>query len=132
MAASAGWAPVGWVALGGALGSVARYALAAAIQRASGLAFPAGTFAVNALGCLAIGALMAAFLARGGPSDAQRAFFVTGVLGGFTTFSAFGWDTWQLLQRGLALQALLNAVGQLALGLAAVWAGFAGARAVAG
>lgn len=92
------------VALGGAVGSAARYALGLAVDRALGRAFPYDTLAVNALGCLAIG------LALPPTSSASpaRLLLVTGALGGFTTFSAFGAQTHALFQRGSTNLALAN------------------------
>jgi CrcB protein len=89
------------VALGGALGSLARWLLAGAVsQLAPALKFPLGTFTVNIIGCFAAG-LLAGLAERHGLFGAQaRLFLFTGVLGGFTTFSAFGLDMLQMLRRG--------------------------------
>ncbi len=111
------------VALGGALGSVARYGAGVALGRALGASFPWGTLAVNVLGCLLIGAVLHAADERGGISPATRLFVATGFLGGFTTFSAFGLET-VLLARGRdLLAASANVVANVGLGLAAVWLG---------
>ena len=113
------------VGLGGAAGSIARYLLgqwtAAAAPQA---AFPLGTFAVNVSGCLAVG-LLAGLAARhpGWLSPDLRALLLVGVLGGFTTFSAFGLETVQLARRGEWLLAGGYAGGSVLLGLAAVWLG---------
>ena len=120
------------VAVGGMIGASGRYALTLGLQRASlALAFPLGTLAVNALGCFLIGALFTHFEARGaaGPSNAWRLLLVTGVLGGFTTFSAFGLDTWLLWRDAGPARALLNVTLQLGVGIGAVLAGIAAARA---
>jgi len=112
------------VAVGGAFGSVLRYGMQSLVQRAAGGSFPAGTFAVNIIGCLIIGVL-AAWAA--GPTPLREEYGVglmVGVLGGFTTFSAFGLETFKLAserhQFGIALA---NVVMSCALGVAAVWLG---------
>lgn len=104
------------VAGGGALGSVCRYLLSILALRICGNGFPVGTLAVNVLGCLAAGVVAA----RVGPDSPWRIFLITGVLGGFTTFSAFGLETRALGTSGLA--ALYVALS-LGLGLGAVWLG---------
>lgn len=90
------------VMLGSAVGGGARLWLATAVARPLGTAFPWGTLAVNLLGCLAVGVLGALFAPPGRVHDAQslRVFLVVGVLGGFTTFSAFALDALLLVQRG--------------------------------
>lgn len=112
------------VALGGAAGSAARY-LVTSLAALAGAAprFPLGTLVVNAAGCLAVGAFMGAAQSRDWLHGPARPLVVTGFLGGFTTFSAFGWETWALVQQRAAGAAALNAALQLALGLLAVWAG---------
>ncbi|MBI5758541.1 MAG: CrcB family protein [Planctomycetales bacterium] len=154
------------VGLGGCIGSVARYLVSTWVQSRSASLFPFGTLAVNMLGCLLIGALMA-WLASAGlvvrgspdpaleadrrsPSDVDRAdpegdlrssgggsvrrptttlnlrlLLVTGVLGGFTTFSAFGYETLALamIERQPWL-ALANVAAEVVLGLVAAWAGW--------
>jgi CrcB protein len=105
------------VALGGALGSSARYLTVSWLMRLYP-GFPAGTLLVNVLGCFLFGVL------AGWTEDrALRAALGTGVLGGFTTFSAFGGDTVALMQSGSPRLALMNVGLNLLLGLAAVWAG---------
>ncbi len=113
-----------WVAAGGALGSVARYQADTLIMRAIPGAFPWGTLAVNVAGSLAIGA----FLALAGPvrppgPTAVQAFVAIGLLGGFTTFSAFSGQT-LLLAQSQPLQAALYVGTSVALCLAAVWLGY--------
>jgi CrcB protein len=101
------------VALGGAIGSVARYLVSVAALAALGPAFPWGTLAVNILGSAAIGAA-----AGMGIEGQQRLLLVTGVLGGFTTFSAFSLETGALFERS-PLLAVLYVVASVTLGLAA-------------
>lgn len=117
------------VAIGGALGSLARVAVGTWLSRGDlGRTFPIGVFAVNVAGCLAIGALGGALASgRLGLSESARAFLVAGVLGGFTTFSSFGLDTHLLVRSGATGLAAINVVGQLVLGLGAVALGFAAA-----
>ena len=118
-----------WVALGGALGSVARYASSVAAARWLGAGFPWGTLFVNVAGSFAIGVLAALVAADGRPllgADA-RAFVMVGVLGGFTTFSSFSLETLELARGGALGAAALNVVGSLALCLVGVWLGFAAA-----
>jgi CrcB protein len=118
-----------WVAVGGALGALGRYGLGGWVQRASGFAFPWGTMAVNLLGSLLIGFLMV-WLRASGASTNLRVFLIAGVLGGFTTFSAFGWETVSLLQQGTWGRAALYALGSLVLGVLAVLLGIALADAL--
>jgi CrcB protein len=113
------------VALGGALGASVRYGLDGAIQRRLGTAFPYGIFLVNVIGCLAAGVLAGIVASeRLVLSPTARLFALTGILGGFTTFSAFGLDTHALARGGQLGSALVNVGGQVGLGLVAVWAGF--------
>jgi fluoride exporter len=99
------------VALGGALGSAARYSLSGLVQ-GNRLGFPWGTLAVNLIGCLLIGALMA-WLELGILRAEWRHLLVIGVLGGFTTFSAFSYETIHLVVDGNALTALAYAGASL-------------------
>lgn len=119
------------VGLGGCIGSVMRYGLAIWVTRMKGAALmPLETLAVNGLGCLAAGVVIGVAAGRG-LSDGARLFWLVGVLGGFTTFSAFGLETFQLLRAGHGGTAALNAVLQVGVGLAAVALGYALARAAA-
>lgn len=111
-----------WVGLGGFVGSVARYALAVGLPPVAAGRFPLATFAVNCLGCLLIG-VVAGILARTPAPDSIRLFVVTGVLGGFTTFSAFGIEAVTLLRRGEMAFALLYIVCSVLVGIGAVWLG---------
>ena len=111
-----------WVGLGGFLGSMARHAIAVGVPPAASGRFPLATFAVNCIGCLLIGILAGAF-ARVPATESVRLFLVTGVLGGFTTFSAFGLESINLLRRGEIGFALLYILGSVVVGIAAVWLG---------
>ncbi len=117
------------VGVGGFLGSIGRYLLGDAVHRAAGSAlFPYGTLAINGLGCLGIGLIGGLAETRGALSGETRAFLMIGVLGGFTTFSTFGYETFQLLRDGQALPAVANVVSQAVLGVVMVWAGYVLAR----
>jgi CrcB protein len=113
------------VGLGGCLGAIARYKLSGVVlHHTTDWRFPLGTFLVNVLGCLAIGLAAGVVERRGLFMDAQ-VFLVPGLLGGFTTFSAFGLETVFLLRRGHAGVALAYAALSVLGGVAAVWLGMA-------
>lgn len=114
------------IALGGGLGAVGRYGLdlaARSLWPALTGRFPLGILIVNVLGCLLFGWIMGAAGGAGGLSEGRRLFLLTGLLGGFTTFSTFSHDTARLLASGTTGPALLNVFGSLILGVAAVLAG---------
>lgn len=111
------------VAAGGALGSAARYIASLAVLKAVGPTYPAGTLVVNLCGCLLIGLAAGVAEARGGLGTHLRAFLVVGILGGFTTFSAFGFETYELIRESRLVAAAANASLQVLLGVAAVAAG---------
>jgi CrcB protein len=113
------------IAIGGALGSVARYLLTVFVVRVSGPLFPLGTFVVNIIGCLAFGALAGAASSRLSLSPEVRLFWFTGILGGFTTFSSYAFESFVLVRDGHFLAASANIVGQVVLGLLAIAAGYA-------
>jgi CrcB protein len=119
-----------WVAAGGVLGALGRFWLAGAVHRWLGAGFPFGTFAVNALGCLAIGAVLYLTEERPALGPEARLFVAIGVLGSFTTFSTFGLETFAMLRERDLVPAVLNVFGSVAVGLLAVWLGHALARAV--
>jgi CrcB protein len=119
-----------FIGLGGFVGAVLRYWLGGVVQPASPhVAFPLGTLVVNLLGCFAIGVVVQVIEARGVFHPNARVFLTIGLLGGFTTFSAFANETFNGFRDGLPLVAVLNLVASVGLGLLAVWAGRA---AVAG
>lgn len=113
-----------WIALGGALGAVARYGLSGWVQGLAGSGFPWGTMTVNALGSAALG-LAVAWLESAALSADVRSFATVGLLGAFTTFSTFTFETLALVRDGDWSRAGGYLAGSLALGLAAVAAGFA-------
>jgi CrcB protein len=112
------------VAIGGAIGSVSRYVLSTAILRVSGSLFPLGTFAVNVLGCIAFGAIIGAAEQRFVLTPQARAFLLVGVLGGFTTFSSYAYESFLLTRDGQFAAAALNIVGQVVAGLVGLWAAY--------
>src|SRR5882724_5552378 len=90
-----------YIAIGGGIGSVLRYLLSSWSQRASGNGpFPLGTLVVNALGCLAMGVLAAFFTGPHRVREELRLFLLVGMLGGFTTFSSYAWETFALADGG--------------------------------
>lgn len=121
--------PVILVAIGGALGSVARYGVNAWTLRTFGPGFPWGTLTVNVVGGLVMGLLAAVLALRGGTNE-LRAFLMTGVLGGFTTFSAFSLDAVTLWERGEIGSAGIYVAASVALSIAALAAGLALGRAL--
>jgi fluoride exporter len=110
------------VMTGGALGAGARFALGNAVAARWGTVFPWSTLTVNIIGCLAMG-MLAAWLARSGTGETIRLLLGIGLLGGFTTFSAFSLDWWTLMERGAVGAAMGYAAASLVAGLAAFWAG---------
>jgi CrcB protein len=119
------------VGAGGFLGSVLRYLLGSWVQTVFGGRFPLGTLAVNVLGCFVIGLLMGMAESRSVLSPEWRLFAVVGLLGGFTTFSAFSYDTVELWRGVTSLAAVLNVTASVGLGLTATWLGLTLARMAA-
>ena len=116
-------ANIGWIAVGGGLGAVVRHLMASGIQSAVPGFKPFGTMAVNVLGCLLVGIVMAWIVRQKAVGSPLHLFLVIGILGGFTTFSAFGYETVNLIEQRQLSSALLNVVGNLALGIPAVFLG---------
>lgn len=120
-----------WVGLGGFVGSVLRYLVSGWAQQSTHSAtFPWGTLAVNAIGCFLVGALSYLADARGLLHAEARLFLIVGVLGGFTTFSAFSNETLNLLRDGENAAAMLNVGANVVFCLAAAWLGRTGAFAI--
>jgi CrcB protein len=118
------------VAAGGAIGGLARYATNELIGTAAG-SFPWSTFAENVLGCLLLGALMVVLVELRGPSRYARPFLGVGVLGGYTTFSAYTSEIRALAAAGHAATAALYLAGSVVAGLLATLCGVVGTRAAA-
>jgi len=108
---------------GGALGSMLRFGVSTWVYALFGRNFPYGTFVVNVLGCLAMGFLFVVFTDRLSDGAVLRAGVLIGVLGGFTTFSSFSIETFNLIDQGEAAKAVLYAIGSLVLGVISTWIG---------
>jgi len=111
------------VAFGGAFGALLRFGVCSMTERYVGRGFPYGTLLVNVAGGFLIGLVLTGAAAHMDVKPVLRSALVIGCLGGFTTFSAFAWDTLSLASAGNMSQALLNAVANVALAIAAVWLG---------
>jgi len=120
------------VAAGGALGASLRYVIAALTHEIFGHNFPYGTLMVNILGSLIIGYLLVLIPTHDSEIPFLRLLLITGVLGGFTTYSAFSVETLELVQDGHLTKAGLNIALTLAFCFVAVWGGFLVARLVHG
>ena len=119
-----------FIALGGALGAVSRFLLGNAVSKSIGGALPYGTFVINVVGCFAMGLLMTIIVDREMLPAAWRLFLCVGFLGGFTTFSSFGYEALMLLMEGRLLAVLAYVGGSVVLGLLAAGAGVLCGRAV--
>jgi CrcB protein len=115
------------IGLAGLLGTLGRYGLAELISRRFGASFPLGTLVVNVLGCFLAGSLFY-LLQRETISETLRAVVMIGFLGGFTTFSAYGLQTFNLLRDGQTGIALLNVLASNVCGFVMVWAGYSVAK----
>jgi CrcB protein len=120
-----------WVAAGGGIGAAARYGVNIWSGRVLGAEFPWHTLIVNVAGCFVMGLLTGLMALKLNLSQEMRAFLTTGVLGGFTTFSAFSLDFALLVERKATFAAGAYAAGSVLLSLAAVFAGLHLMRAVA-
>jgi CrcB protein len=116
------------VAIGGAVGSVARLLLGAAIQQRVGGGFPLGTLVINVTGSLLLGFLVPIALDTPAITPTVRALLTTGLCGGYTTFSTFSYDAAVLLEEGAYRRAAIYAVGSVVLSVIGTFAGFAAAR----
>ena len=120
-----------FVGVGGFFGSIGRYLLSGAVyQLFPNLHFPIGTTVVNVLGCFLIGFTSALVEFRNLLSPEVRVFLMIGVLGGFTTFSTFGYETIALLRDGAFLTGLANVLIQVIFGISAVWLGYSVVRLI--
>ncbi len=111
------------IAGGGALGAVFRFGISNSVYRLLGRDFPYGTLAVNVIGSLLMGVLFILLVERMDVSAEWRAGILVGLLGAFTTFSAFSFETLALLDAGAPLKAVLNIIASIVLCLAATWFG---------
>jgi fluoride exporter len=120
-----------WVALGGALGAVARFGFQTGVTKVMGETFPWGIFFANVLGCFFMGLIASYMLQKMPTQDVARLFLTTGFLGGFTTFSAFAFDAMKLVQGGQTSSALVYVFASVVVSIIAVFAGFALSRVLA-
>ena len=111
------------IALGGALGSIARYWVGSTIAARMGIRFPYGTLIVNITACIVIGFSLTYLSRRADMSPAWRYLIPIGFIGAYSTFSTYEWETLTTMRSGEFALASLYAVGSLVLGLAAVWGG---------
>jgi len=111
------------IALGGALGSIARYWVGSTIASRMGIKFPYGTLVVNLTACVIIGFSLTYLGKRADLNPAWRFLIPVGFIGAYSTFSTYEWETLSTLRAGAFALAALYAVGSLVLGLAAVWGG---------
>jgi len=109
------------VAVGGAVGSVARYLMAISAARAFGTSFPWGTLIINVTGSALIGAFVSLFAIRWNLPEAARVFLTVGICGGYTTFSTFSLDAFYLIERGQTLAAVIYMIGSVVLSVVAVF-----------
>ncbi len=116
------------IAAGGAAGSLLRYSMQGWFQRLTSGSFPLGTLAVNLVGCLLIGLLSGLFAGPQLIREEYRIGLTVGILGGFTTFSTFGLETFTLSNDGQFRLAALNVALSCGLGVAAVWLGYRAAE----
>jgi CrcB protein len=121
-----------FIGLAGFAGTLCRYWLAGAVARRYGETFPAGTLVVNVAGCFLIGFLFFMFQERQVLGETARTVTLVGLLGGFTTFSSYGLQTFTLLQEGKFAYAAANVVASNVLGLLTVWGGYALAKSLGG
>jgi CrcB protein len=111
------------IAVGGALGSIARYWVGSTIAGRMGIRFPYGTLIVNLTACVVIGFAMTYMSRRAGMNPAWRYLIPVGFIGAYSAFSTYEWETLSTLRSGAFLMAALYAGGSFILGLAAVWGG---------
>lgn len=121
-----------WIAIGGALGALARYGLSGAVYQVAGSRLPWGTLAANLVGCFLLGVLTELAVATGRLPPDLRAAVGIGFLGSFTTFSTFAFETWREVERGDWLAATGNLLLNLVGGLLLVFLGIAAVRLVYG
>ena len=120
-----------WIALGGALGALARYSVGVWIYERVGTRFPYGTMVINVTGCFVMGLVMAILDAHLELNPAWRYTIPVGFIGAYTTFSTFEYETLHALQNGQAASAFLYFSGSLVMGLVGVWLGMLSGRVFA-
>ena len=118
------------IAVGGALGSIARYWVGSTIANRMGTKFPYGTFVINLTACVVIGFSLTYLGKRAGLSPAWRYLIPVGFIGAYSTFSTYEWETLSTLRAGAFALASFYALGSLVLGLAATWLGAVLAEAI--
>jgi CrcB protein len=118
------------VLIGGAIGSLARLLVGAAIQQKVGLAFPVGTLVINVTGSVLLGFIMRFALDTTAVTPVVRALLTTGFCGGYTTFSTFSFETVDLVREGLYARAGAYVASSVVLGLVGAFAGFAAAHGI--
>ena len=111
------------IAAGGAVGSLLRFWMSNWVHSFADRSFPYGTLVVNVLGCLLMGFLFVLFIERLSDNPALRAGILIGVIGGFTTFSSFSIETFNLIEQGAWAKAVANMSGSLVLCVGATWIG---------
>jgi CrcB protein len=111
------------IGIGGAIGSLLRFWMSTWVHSFAGRGFPYGTLTVNVLGCLVMGVLFVLFTERFSDNAVLRAGMLIGVLGGFTTFSSFSIETFNLMEQGAHLKALANMALSLILCVGGTWLG---------
>lgn len=119
------------IGIGGFVGAIFRYLISGYVHDYYRGGFPLGTFAVNLLGCFLLGLTMHLVESRGPFGPQMRAAITIGLLGAFSTYSTFAYETFEMLREQQYGQVLLNTGGQVMLGLAAVWLGVVVARFIA-
>jgi fluoride exporter len=119
------------VFLGGGIGAALRHGSNLAVARMLGTAFPYGTLLINISGSFIMGLVAAYFAFKGDASQHWRLFLTTGILGGYTTFSAFSLDAALLYERGEVGSAALYVIASVAISIAGLFAGFALMRSFA-
>jgi CrcB protein len=118
------------IAAGGAIGASLRWLLAGSIQRMAGGPFPWGTFVVNVLGSFLLGFLFVYLIERSSVGELMRLALTIGLLGAFTTFSTFSFESLRLIQSGALLLAVSNVLGQVIVCLMMTWLGVQLARLI--
>ena len=111
------------IGIGGAIGSLLRFWMSTWVHSFAGRGFPYGTLTVNVLGCLVMGVLFVVLTERLSDNVVLRAGLLIGVLGGFTTFSSFSIETFNLMEQGAHLKALANMALSLVLCVGGTWLG---------